>query len=220
MTTKMDNMVSRDAAQQVSATPPHEYPTGGPRSKKVSPFANLRSLRMPQDYHDDQFGVKPLITRIPVRRPLPQEFVRAHSGEEYRISGIGMFTDKINGGQYFVSPEVCAELGPHVRRSAILTSITRQGITILWPIVLPGDDGRLNSWPESEWVVAQEAETSWVRMEANRALGGYEAKYATGTLPEPVWPELTLEQLMTIGFRQYLIDSPEHPLLRQLRGDE
>ena len=59
-----------------------------------------------------------------------------------------------------------------------------------------------------------------MRMTANQALGGYEAKYAFGDLPEPVWPDLTLEQLLTIGFRQYLIDSREHPMIRMLRGEE
>ena len=215
-----ENIVSEGGEQQGSTPPPHAYVPGGKRSKKASPFANLQSLRLPQDYRDDKFGVKPLITRVPVRRPLPQEFVRVRPEEEYRISGVGIYKDKIGGAQYLVTPEICDELDGYVRRSTILTSITRQGVTLLWPIVLPDDNGRLNSWPETEWEVAREAETNWVRMTANQALGGYEAKYAFGDLPEPVWPDLTLEQLLTIGFRQYLIDSREHPMIRMLRGEE
>src|SRR5262249_27171741 len=114
--------------------PPHEYVPGGKRSKKPSPFANLQSLRMPQDFKDDKCGVKPLITGVPVRRPLRQEFVRVHPEEEYRISGVGIYKDKIGGAQYLVTPDVCDEFDGYIRRSTILTATTRQGVTLLWPI--------------------------------------------------------------------------------------
>src|SRR5262249_20225273 len=45
-----ENIVPEGGEQEGSTPPPHAYVPGGKRSKKVSPFANLQSLRLSQDY--------------------------------------------------------------------------------------------------------------------------------------------------------------------------
>jgi hypothetical protein len=58
----------------------------------------------------------------------------------------------------------------------------------------------------------------WVRVKANTSLGAYEIFEAASTLLDPVWPELTFNELVRIAFRGKLVDSLEHPVIKRLRG--
>jgi hypothetical protein len=42
---------------------------------------------------------------------------------------------------------------------------------------------------------------------------------AEGEIPEPNWPSYSFEQLLEIAFgNSHIIDDPDHPALRKLRG--
>jgi hypothetical protein len=91
-------------------------------------------------------------------------------------------------------------------------------VIFLWPVRLPGEDGRRDAWNESALRAVELAMTSWVRVVANMSLGGYEVFQATGNIPEPVWPERSLEELVHTAFRHMYISDMDHPVIRQLRG--
>ena len=65
---------------------------------------------------------------------------------------------------------------------------------------------------------AQLAQTQWIRVAANMSLGGYETFIATGDLPEPEWPDKTMQEIMDIAFKDRYISSTDHPVVRRLRG--
>jgi len=58
----------------------------------------------------------------------------------------------------------------------------------------------------------------WIRLKANMALGAYEIFEASGTIPDPVWPDLSFQELLRIGFRDRLVDRIDHPVIKRLRG--
>jgi hypothetical protein len=63
------------------------------------------------------------------------------------------------------------------------------------------------------------AEKSWIRMIAVMAEGGYSIYRATGTIPDPQWPEKTFQELLQIAFKDgKLIESEDHPVVQQLNG--
>jgi len=66
---------------------------------------------------------------------------------------------------------------------------------------------------------AQLATNRWVRVTANLGLGAYEIFEASAALPEPVWPDISFTQLLSIAFRDRFINSPDHPVLKRLRGE-
>ena len=39
-----------------------------------------------------------------------------------------------------------------------------------------------------------------------------------GVMPEPEWPPLPFAEILRIAFRDYNIDSPEHPIVKRLLG--
>jgi hypothetical protein len=53
---------------------------------------------------------------------------------------------------------------------------------------------------------------------ANMSLGAYDVFEAMGELPEPEWPDISFNELITIAFKGRIIDSPDHPVLKRLKG--
>jgi hypothetical protein len=56
-------------------------------------------------------------------------------------------------------------------------------------------------------------------VQANLALGSYEVHQALGNLPDPEWPGMPLNDLLRVAFRDRLITTMDHPVLRRLRGE-
>jgi hypothetical protein len=122
---------------------------------------------------------------------------------------------------YLVAPALWPELAGESTFSprVLHTAVNRQGVVFLWPIRLPGPDGKLDDWNQSALEAAQRAQVRWVRVQANLSLGAYEVYEATAPLPEPKFPDLPLMELLKIGFKGKFIDSLDHPVLKKLRGE-
>jgi hypothetical protein len=89
----------------------------------------------------------------------------------------------------------------------------------LWPVRLPGqDDGKDNDWWRSAREAAELAMHSWMRLKANTRLGAYEIFTAAGSIPEPEWPQLSLHEILKIAFREFMVDSTDHAVIKKLRG--
>jgi len=68
--------------------------------------------------------------------------------------------------------------------------------------------------------IADYAKTCWVKMAGKRDLGAYEMFKARGDLGEPDWPDKSLSELLRLAFKgDRLIDSLNHPVLRELAGE-
>jgi hypothetical protein len=173
-------------------------------------------LIVTQDFAES-CGVKKLLTTIPVRKPHPQDFVRVHPDAAYRenFPAIDLKTDR---ELYVVTREMQAELSTECVPAKLFTAINRQGVVFLWPVRLPGPDGKLNEWWRSAAEAAELAMTRWVRVKANMDLGAYEIFSATGTLQDPTWPELSFNELLRIAFRDRVVDNIDHPVVKRLRG--
>ena len=177
---------------------------------------NLEKLKLPQNYAS-MAGAEKLVTRIPTRKPNRQEFIRVNPDENYQIT-TGILEEKIERETYLVNPSMLDELVGEWTPVRIVTVISRQGVLMLWPLKLPGEDGRSNPWHESALEAATIAETKWVRLAANMSLGAYDVFQATGELPEPDWPDISFEEIIGIAFKNYYIEDSEHALVKRLRG--
>jgi hypothetical protein len=177
------------------------------------------SLRLGQDYSAN-LGVKKALVTIPVRKPDKAWFIRVHPAEEYRLP-TAMLELKEEQELYLVERHLRAELATEstFTPKVIHTAVNRQGVLFLWPVRLPGPDGKLDDWNKSALEAAQRAQKQWVRVQANMSLGAYDVWGATGQIPEPQWPEKTLEELLAIAFKDRLIASLDHPVLKRLRGE-
>jgi hypothetical protein len=179
------------------------------------PF-DLASLRLNPSFIETA-GVKKLITTVPARRPTPQEFFRVHPLPEYRAD-FALIDLKDEREDYLVRPEVLPELAGEVVFKTIYTAINRQAVVFLWPVRLPAPDDRKSEWPRSAREAAELAMTRWVRLKANMSLGAYEITVAESVMADPVWPELSYQQLLQIAYRDRMITTVDHPVVRRLRG--
>lgn len=116
-------------------------------------------------------------------------------------------------------PSLTGELGPELVPTVLHLAIDRQGVVFLWPTRLPRADGRLDDWSRTAAEAALMAEELWISLRSNMSLGAYEVFEATGNIPDPDWPDLTMEQAIKIAFRERFIDSMSHPVVRRLRGE-
>ncbi len=108
---------------------------------------------------------------------------------------------------------------PTFGQRIFFTSISRQGDLFLWPIRMPGTDGRLDTWNASALEAAQRGRGRWIRVAANLRLGAYDVWEATAPLPAPSWPQIPVNELLRVAFRGKVIDTVDHIVLRKLRGE-
>lgn len=185
------------------------------------PFApggyDLKALRLTQDF-GAVAGVKKIVTTVPCRKPSTQAFFRVRPGDDWRMPA-AILQLKEDGECYLVVPGLYAELAQEVRPKMLYTGITRDGNPFLWPINMPGEDGRLDTWSQSAHTAAGLAEESWVRLVANRTVGAYDVMQATNLADEPAWPALTFGEMVRLAFREKVIDSVDHIIIRRLRGE-
>jgi hypothetical protein len=188
-----------------------------PEAQKLDHFSNLAALVLDQNYAETA-GVKKLLRTVPVRRPNSQDFVRTHP--ELRLSPAALVELKEDRELYLVAPLMVAELTGEFFTAALHLTINSQGTVSLWPVRLPGPDGKHLEWHRSAGEAAELAKTKWLRIKPNMNLGAYEMFEAENeNIPEPVWPEQPFEEILRVAFRDRFIDNPEHPVVKRLRGE-
>jgi len=193
-----------------AAAPPVSPVTEPP----ADPFEDLASIRLGQDF-DVELGVKRLITRVPVRRPDKQEWVKVREGQDWRLE-VSALEFREDRDWFLVLPAARGVLLSDLTPVRLHTAINRQNQIFFWPIKLP-TDGRRNPWLETAMDAAAEAERRWVRVVAGR--GCYDVFSAScPNLTEPEWPEETFTDLLRLAFKDRLIDRPDHPVVQRLAG--
>lgn len=209
----MQSVSNPNGQPEVNTTNPQ---LGGDASVAANPFDPAR-LRLSQDFAS-AVGVKKVLTTVPCRKPHRHEFVRVRTGTEWRLE-TGVFEDKINREVYLVDPSLWADLLGEVYPVCLFCAVTRQNGVLLWPVKLPGADGKSNSWNESAIAAAKLAESKWVRLAANMSAGMYDVYEAEGELSDPEWPELEFPEILRLAFKARFIQSLDHPAVKALRGE-
>src|SRR5256885_12660402 len=156
-------------------------------SPAPNPF-DPAALRLSQSFADT-VGVKKLLTTVPVRKPNRQDFVRVHPDAAYRATPVAIIELKEDRETYLLSPGIAPQLPGEFSAVTLYTAINRQGVLQIWPVKLPGPDGKHNEWHRSAAEAAERAMEKWVRVTANMSAGGYDIFEASGELSEPAWPD-------------------------------
>ena len=97
--------------------------------------------------------------------------------------------------------------------------VDREGAIGLWPLRL-GDDSQGNSYLQTARAAAEHAVSRWIRIKSNQIERCYEPHEAVNqaVYGEPQWPELTRNEILRAAFKDKLIDSTEHLVIRKLLG--
>ena len=217
------------AAPESAATPtpapkldPTEPPTppaapAAVRPEPPDPF-DPAALRLGADYSEG-LGVRKVITTVPNRKPNKSEWFQVRPGDAWRLQTAVLELEKgVERSTYLVAPSLWADLSGEITPALLLTCVNRANDLFIWRIKLPGADGRSNTWTDSALQIAKAAETTWCRMVSDTTNGIYTHYVPTAELPDPKWPDLSFNEIIKLGFRGRMIDSLDHPILRELRG--
>jgi hypothetical protein len=193
-------------------------PTGDPEPTAADVFSDLASLRLSLDF-GQSLGVKKALLTVPVRKPAKEWFIRTHP--ELRIETC-VLELKEDRETYIVAPALWPELasestfGPR----ALFAAMTRQKVLFIWPVRLPGPDGKIDDWNRSALEAATLAASKWVRVASNLALGAYDVFEASADWPEPEWPDVPFNEILRVAFKGRVIDTLDHAVIKRLRGEE
>jgi hypothetical protein len=204
-----NNSVKQDCESQTSTTADSIGADAAP-----DPFDPTR-LRLTESA---QIGVKKAVTVIACTKPNRQQFVRVHTSKDYRMQ-TALFVDEVNRDVYLVAPELWSELAGEIQPTWLFAAISKTNNVFLWPVRVPDPDGRQNNWHVSALRAAEMAMQKWVRVQSNMADGKYDVFQAKGAIPEPEWPEMPFRDMLEVCFKDRLIDTIDHPMLKQLRGE-
>jgi hypothetical protein len=163
-------------------------------------------------------SVKKALTHIPVTKPPRGAFFRVHPSENYRVDTAVI---EIDSEIYLLDISLRDSLAfeSTVSNRKLVTSITTSGTLFVWPMKISAGNGGSNGWYESAFAAARLAEERWLRISSNMAAQCYEAFVAEGDLNEPNWPDISFRDILQRAFQNRLIDSPDHTVLRRLRGE-
>lgn len=187
-----------------------------PENQVHNPF-DPKNVRISQRFGESQ-DVRRIIASCPVRKPHRQEFVRVHVDPEMSIE-VALLEFREDRQTYLVNPELAPELPGEAVAKILYTTGTSHGALMLWPIRLPDEQGRIDDWNAAAHAAAERARSAWVRVAANMGAGTYDVHEASGSIPEPDWPDLSLDKLLELAFRDRFIEAHDHPVLRRLRGE-
>ncbi len=164
---------------------------------------------------DSGIVIKRKITTILVRRPNSQMYFQAHPELEVLVDAVDW---KDEGTWYLVHQDKVAELFEQTKRIMVYPCVNTKNDPFLFPVPQCDDRGNWNPWHKSASRAVQEARKHWVRIQPNKSIQGYDVLVAEGNLAPPKWPDLTIAQYLSISFQDNIIDTEDHPIVKQLRG--
>ncbi|MEN1679256.1 MAG: hypothetical protein AAGJ46_06655 [Planctomycetota bacterium] len=175
------------------------------------------SLALSQDFAATG-AVKKKLSRIQVRKPKKQEFVRVRPGADWRLTTM-LLEDETAREWYVVHPSLHAELADEATPAHLFTAITKQNDVFLWVVKAPKADGSSNPWNDSAFAATADAENDWVKVVSNMAMGQYDVYQAVAKFADPEWPPETFAELLQLAFGNRFINDINHDVLRKLRGE-
>jgi hypothetical protein len=126
------------------------------------------SLRLDQSFAD-KLGVRKLPSKVLVRRPHRDWYVRVHPDLNYRLTPAAIIEE--DGDVYLVTPQIALEFPDEFTPVTLFTAINRQGVLFLLPVRLPGLDGKYDEWARSLMEAVEFAQGRWTRIKSNRPGG-------------------------------------------------
>jgi hypothetical protein len=194
------------------AIPMPDEPTSEQASPKRSKWERFR--------RDQGFeaGATNRISAIKVGKPDQFTWFRVHPNPDFHFPA-EVFDYKPQRETFLIEPTLRNDVEIQLTPKLIVPCITRLWNIFLWPVSLPKDDGRENKWTETALDAVRQGMQSWIRVAANMDNGAYDIILPRAEMDAPVWPDLTMEQMMDRGFKNLVIDRLDHPRLKLMRGD-
>lgn len=174
---------------------------------------DFRRFKLDEKYAQHQGEQRTLAVKA--RRPRSDEWFTVHPDPEFSQETNALIV-AADFSYYLVDPSIVPQLeGADYKVMNLHTAITARG-SIFMLTVGTGSDG----FSESLRAAVEQAKEGYVRVASNTAERQYDAFLPKKEIPPPVWPaDLTFDGVMEMAFKDRVIDSVNHPVIKGLHGD-
>lgn len=190
-----------------------------PESVEVVPStkcaSTIKTLRLSQDY-ESLTDVKQVVTEVTIGKPNKQTFFRVHP-EWKAVYPLLELKATMKSEYYIVAPNAATEIEDEVHPRILVPLITRDGRLYLWPLRV-GNGERLDNAASSSLAAMQVAKKKWIKLVWRGH--SFVTMAAKKDLSSPEWPDISFDEMLEIGFKDRVIDSPDHAVIKSLIGDE
>jgi hypothetical protein len=175
------------------------------------------ALRLPADY-GAAHGVRKVL-QVRARKPAREWFFMVHPDSTLQLDVMTIELRETNE-VFLVNPVLLDDLEGcgMLTKQRLFFCASRQQQYFFWPVKLPAKDGRLSPASQSALAAAEIAMHQWVRIAWDPSVQSYTAWYADYHVT-PEWPDRPLKDLLRLAFKESYIDTWDHTVLRQLRGE-
>jgi hypothetical protein len=159
-----------------------------------------------------------VLVNVSVGKPANNSFFRAHP--TWYLEDSTIVKDNGTGDIYYILPAMRdhPKLAPRLRWVWLTAiAIWPADIMQIWPVPILGGGREFKPW-RSARVAYELAREKWVQIVWNETTSDYTVETAEGIDHQPYWPDKTFNELLKLGFDGKIIDSEDHPYVRQLRG--
>jgi hypothetical protein len=177
---------------------------------------DLTSFALSENFSDSV--AQKILSTVPVRKPAKESFIRTSPDPEHWAQ-FGLLELKELGKTYLVAPQIAASLSVEGESTMIAATLVlyvdRRGNPFLWPLKISDKE---NEWHVSARRAAELAKEKWLRLSANMGAGCYDILVASNQDTEPVWPKESYGEILKVAFRDRVVASQDHDILKELRG--
>ncbi len=208
-----------EVAEQIESVFPYGANAPVENTGTPDPF-DVDRLRLPAN-DDESLGVRELLVSIPYRKPSKEQFVRVHPDPAFRCNG-GLIELKDDDSEsYWVDRSLWPHLGdePTFGCRLVVTAMTRQGCPFIWGLRLPATENKVPDWVSIPLEAAKAAETKWTKLYWDQAQRRHRIKVSDYLADEPQWPTQAFSELLRLAFKDRVVTSLDHPILKRLRGE-
>ena len=160
------------------------------------------------------------ITSLKLGKPGKFDWVRAHPSGEYRRACVALVEGpEGDKEQYLVGANMVSKVGAVVRTVELSAAVTKLNVPFIWPVPIIATakdrENRYNVTHRDAYTLAQ---GQWIRMYADKQVGMYQVVMETAHSPEPIWLDLTFDQMLQLAFGDRYIANEDSPRYKELTG--
>jgi hypothetical protein len=170
---------------------------------------------------DEMLDIADAVATIEARKPKQGEWFRAHPDwEKYSMVLYEVKREPAVGidRAHIVMQKYARLVGPRARKVREVLCVNRFGQLFVFPVSRVASGLGLK-WAQTAMQAAERARHRWTTMTSNMQEGQYDDDAAPADLGDPVWPEEPFDVLLETAYRGAVIDRPDHPVIRSLKGE-
>jgi hypothetical protein len=190
-------------------------PTEGQHNLGGGIFDPARWKTLADSRLDPKAKVKPAtFSKIEVKKPPPDHYVHVHPDPAFNaVFPLYADSESKRYDPYLIAPGLSLppQVQVNVKQVRLAVTVTDTGRLFLWYVPQTGSE-----WHESGDHCILTLMERWGKVISDA--GFYRLEFPEASLPEPVFPDWSLNEYLFRAFKDRYIPSPNHPVIRRLAG--